>query len=309
MANEDQDLERWIEEIEKEDTQLVPDCEGNTIRLHDLGNGEYYPAFPNIKARLEKMKAFEAREDDIWINSFTRSGNNWHQEIVTMILQSSSKATSAMLKMNNHFEMWDHELFDAKPSPRTINAHLIHSRIPPDVWMKKSKIIYILRNPKDVAVSNYNWYIDTGFMYGYTGTFNGFISLFLEGKVGRGSWFTHVRDWWKKEKENPNVLFLTYEQSKRDLERTVKRISEFLGRNLASDVIQSIVDQCSFNVMKEHKGSVAKQKMREGAHGFYRKGEVGDWKNWFTIAQNEKFDAVYQEKMKDVDDIPIQFTI
>ncbi|CAH1778420.1 unnamed protein product [Owenia fusiformis] len=226
-----------------------------------------------------------------------------------MILQSSPKATSAMLKTNNSFETWDLELFDAKPSPRTINAHLIHSRIPPDVWMKKSKIIYIMRNPKDVAVSNYNCVLDIDFMYGYTGTFNGFISLFLEGKVGRGSWFSHVGDWWKKEKENPNVLFLTYERSKRDLESTVRRISEFLGRDLTADVIQSIVDQCCFNVMKEHKGSVAKDIMREGAHGFYRKGEVGDWKNWFTVAQSEKFDAVYQEKMKDVDDIPIQFTI
>lgn len=34
---------------------------------------------------------------------------------------------------------------------------------------------------------------------------------------------------------------------------------------------------------------------------FYVVGQVGDWRNWFTVAQNEMFTAVYEQKMADSD--------
>ena len=41
------------------------------------------------------------------------------------------------------------------PSPRFFKSHLPDHLIPPDVFTKKAKIVYVARNPKDLAVSYY----------------------------------------------------------------------------------------------------------------------------------------------------------
>lgn len=63
-------------------------------------------------------------------------------------------------------------------SPRVLCTHLAFNDMPREVMKQKSKIIYVSRNPKDIAVSYY--YHLTGFAHlNYSGTFNGFYSLYM----------------------------------------------------------------------------------------------------------------------------------
>ena len=36
-------------------------------------------------------------------------------------------------------------------------------------------------------------------------------------------------------------------------------------------------------------------------------GQVGDWKNWFTAAENEEFDRRHRERMQRCGDLTVDF--
>ncbi|XP_077867578.1 sulfotransferase 1C2A-like, partial [Saccoglossus kowalevskii] len=103
-----------------------------------------------------------------------------------------------------------------------------------------------------------------------------------------GDWFTHVLEWWQRCRDNKNILFLKYEDMKKDRRAAIVKIADYLGYDLNDDKINKITDHCSFKNMK--KASLMEPSVR--------KGIVGDWKNVFTVAENEAFERIYNEKMK-----------
>ena len=60
--------------------------------------------------------------------------------------------------------------------------------------------------------------------------------------------------------------------------------------------MERIANQISFNAMK--KNETVNYSWVNGMKGeFIRKGEVGDWKNYFTEEQNNRLDSLYADKM------------
>lgn len=69
------------------------------------------------------------------------------------------------------------------PSPRLLHTHLTYDVIPKgQTDDTKCKYIYVARNPKDVAVSFYEFMKDFGSVAGYNGPWEFFVRLFVEGK-------------------------------------------------------------------------------------------------------------------------------
>ncbi|XP_035691382.1 sulfotransferase 6B1-like [Branchiostoma floridae] len=153
------------------------------------------------------------------------------------------------------------------------------------------KVIVVMRNPKDVAVSYYNFEQQNPWAQSQD-SWDGYYREFRDGKAVFGPYYDHVLGWWQM-RDDPHFLFLKYEDINRDLTSAVKTIASFLKKDLTDDAVRAVVEACSFQTMKERYAQSSYKPLQI----FTRKGKIGDWKNYFTVEQNREFDAEYEYQM------------
>ena len=88
---------------------------------------------------------------------------------------------------------------------------------------------------------------------------------------------------------------------KKDLQKVVMKVSEFIGHDVEPTVIDTAVEKSSFDYMKANPATNFSRNSifarREGCEPFIRKGIVGDWKNIFSIDQSDRMDRKYESRM------------
>lgn len=246
---------------------------------------------------------FEPQPTDIFIASYPRSGTTWLQMIM---YQLTTDGDMEKLKhIAEHIPFFENALAfvgsgglaKMKP-PRVFKTHMRYKWMP----IGPAKCVYIARNGKDVLVSYYHHEMSGR---GYKGSFGEFTKLFLKGKVMHGSWFQHVAEWYAH-KSDPNILFLTYEETAADLEGTIRRLIDFCGFDIEAERLPQIVERCSFAYMKKYEpkfSPMAEQELMLGIKRdeFIRKGKVGGWQEHMTPEQTAEFDRLYEETLGDID--------
>ncbi|XP_069048170.1 sulfotransferase 6B1-like [Lepisosteus oculatus] len=254
---------------------------------------------------LQALDTFEAREDDVVLVSYPKSGTHWLTEIMKNLYHcNSDNNATGQVTLTSALEFGDLSKFDDLrnlPSKRLIPTHLSHDMIPVQFKTKKCKMIYVIRNPKDTAVSMFHYYQQNPLLPKIE-KWSTFLDMFLKGEVVYGSWIDHVQSW-EKNQHDENTLFLYYESMKKDLPKYVKEISSFLNISVSEDQINEIVKKSSFSEMKEK----AQKEKVDTKHTvcaltsdkklIFRKGAVGDWKNHFTSKQNFQFEALFKDKI------------
>ncbi|XP_074623218.1 amine sulfotransferase-like [Acropora palmata] len=262
---------------------------------------------PNVDKNFEEdLSRFETREDDIFIVTYPKSGTTWVQEIVWQIYHNGEVSKESIEKRYAHFEKCQLCMkpgdepavaLSSRPSPRLIKSHLPYHVLPmSENETSRGKYIYVARNPKDVAVSYYMFVSSFGPASHFNGTLEFFANLLLDGKGSYGLWSDHVLPWWEH-RNDPHILFLKYEDLKKDLRSNVRIISEFLKRPLSEDMITKIAHQCTFDEMKKNTESFIVQNI-DAKPLFLRKGQIGDWRNYFSEELSKKFDEKLVSKLE-----------
>ncbi|XP_046383768.1 luciferin sulfotransferase-like [Ischnura elegans] len=272
---------------------------------------------PGFKEVGERILDLKVRQDDTWVISYPRTGSTWTQELVWLLgnnlnfeaAESIQHQRAPLLEMSalmsNEGDIMGFldnfgnsvDIVDNMPSPRFIKTHLPWHLLPRQMETVKPKIIYVARNPKDMCVSYYHYCCLVHRMTG--NSFEEFCNLFLRSRTPMGSFWEHVFQFWERRHE-PNILFLKYEDMKRDLQKEIKNVANFMGMKISEEDVLRLEEYLSFGSMQKNP-AVNLQPLMSTLRGndymgaqdrpnFIRKGKVGDWKNYMTPELATKFD-------------------
>ncbi|KAA8529298.1 hypothetical protein F0562_033903 [Nyssa sinensis] len=174
-------------------------------------------------------------------------------------------------------------------SPRLFSTHLPFVSLPKSVNDSACKLIYLCRNPRDTFVSLWHFTNKLRPQSLGTNSLEEVFDRFCRGVSLYGPFWDHVLGYWKESLEKPQKLhFLQYEEMKEQPTVHLRKIAEFLGcpfsaEEEAKGVVDEILELCSFdNLSNLEVNKTGKLSSGEENKAFFRRGEVGDWKNYLS---------------------------
>lgn len=286
--------------------------------MHDYVKEKCCLPAPFVKYE-KRIRDFRVFEDDVWVLTYPKCGTTWTQEMVWLIANDLDYKTAAETKLHERYPFLEFSAFEFHPEikkmvdtitvaettqrPRFIKSHLPLSLLPAELLIKKPKIVFVLRDPKDAAVS---FFYHHCLFHAYEGTMNKFFEAFMEASVFYGCYWHYVAPFWNLRHE-PNVLVVTYEDMKKDLPSVIRRTASFFDKTLTNEQVTKLADHLSLSNMKDNDAVNFKTvvDLFQSLHGkktepgveFIRSGETGGHRNKMSPEMMKKFDE-WNAKMK-----------
>ncbi len=259
---------------------------------------------------------FVGRPGDIFVCTPPKCGTTWMQTIVVALLFPDGDAPGPVTHIapwiDARFEPVDVVLgrLDAQPHRRSIKTHTPADGIP---WFADASYIVVGRDGRDAFMSFHNhmanlnpdliaYLVATAEADGIDLGDAGFppvddIHEFFAWCVEERVLFDHIASFWPHHDE-PNVLFVHYDDMKADLEGTMRRVAGFLGIEIAEAQWPRLVESCTFEGMKSRSAEIGEfLAFIGGADTFLYKGTNDRWRGVLTDDELRLFEQAAAEQL------------
>jgi hypothetical protein len=206
-----------------------------------------------------RAAAYVPRPEDVFVVTQMKCGTTWMQHVVYQIVHRGAGdlvetgralyAVSPWLESTKSVSVEEAPVVGTARPTRVIKTHFPADRCPFD---DRARYVYVARHP----VSCFASCVD--FLNGNLGVFTPDLpeieAWFCSNELmWWGTWPTHVSGWWKRARDSDAVLFVTFEDMKRDLSAVVVRVADFLGvPPLDPAEMAAVVEKCGFSYMQRH---------------------------------------------------------
>jgi hypothetical protein len=143
------------------------------------------------------------------------------------------------------------------------------------------RVIYIVRDPRDVLISYYNYALMMGVLESQT-SLESYADSFLRGDVLMGSWQEHVESWLNSASTDREFLLLRYEGLLHEPIKHLVQVVRLLGLDLHEPALSAVVLRYTVDKMRElenkqwRRWKALKQKRADGR--FIGFGVAGGWR-------------------------------
>lgn len=239
---------------------------------------------------------FTVFPDDTFLVSYPKSGNTWARFLVGNIVRPDEEVDFSNINgiVPGPGATTDREL-RRMARPRIIKSHqYFDPRYP--------RVIYIARDPRDVAVSQYHFQRKRK-LFGDDYPIEKFVERFVAGRTcDYASWGEHVASWLSTRNGQPGFLLLRYEDMISDAAHELSRIASFLGVDVTPDVIRKAVAKSSANKMRELEKSQAQMfaitKDTRQDVPFVRAANAGGWRSELSAPLVHQIEAAWAPLMR-----------
>jgi hypothetical protein len=250
---------------------------------------------------------------DLVVVSFGKSGRTWLRVMISRYYQLVHGIPEQLLMGYSNFHQLHAEI------PRILFTHDnfikdYTGELDSKASFYEKKVVLLVRNPKDVAVSLYFQWMHR--MRPEKMNLNGFppqgakvspYEFVMDPNRGIPRIIAFLNLWARESTRVEDILIVRYEDMRKDAAGALRRILAFAdGRPIDDDAVDQAVDYASVENMRKLEESAAFDRsggrMRPGKPGDLdsykvRRAKVGGYKDYFSEAETAEIDSLVQREL------------